>query len=583
MNTSVAAEQELVPSIPAEPVRPLVWIYRNLCWYGMQLERYWRRAKRRVRKILRPVGKLISSSWNEHVAEPVRSSAADIRGICTDSGRAFRLIGAASRRGGLRSFLAQSAHCAARGVSKYRSFLTGALNHCLPVICVGVLLFTAFSLFSRDYALAIECGGAQVGYVADESTYFDATEEVGERIISTSEDFKNTLTPKYSLVPVKGDMLNTSTEICNNILLGSSDVVEAYGFFVDGRLITATRSVGDINYTLEQFLESYRLGVPNETVTFTGKTEIVKGLYAAEKVVDSPDFRSIVTSSQKTADYYTVKEDDTLSGILERFGMDEARFMELNPDFSGLREGKGVNVEKEQPVLRVQSVVVSSYEKTVAFSTVTEKDATKYEGTRTLKTEGKNGTDLITVETIYVDGVEQSRRVIKTERTVEPVNEVYIVGTKKTTTTTKKPSSSHSYSYNAAPNANVSGSGRFTWPLPGVTTLSSKYGYRWGRLHSGVDISCGGVYGRTIVAADKGTVTSVKNSPSGYGLHVIINHGNGYTTVYAHCSAVLVSAGQTVSKGQAIARVGNSGRSTGPHLHFEIRKNGTATNPMNYF
>ena len=196
MNTSVAAEQELVPSISAEPIRPLVWIYRNLCWYGMQLERYWRRAKRRVRKILRPVGKLISSSWNEHVAEPVRSSAADIRGICTDSGRAFRLIGAASRRGGLRSFLAQSAHCAARGVSKYRSFLTGALNHCLPVLCVAVLLFTAFSLFSRDYALAIECGGAQVGYDADESTYFDATEEVGERIISTSEDFKNTLNLK---------------------------------------------------------------------------------------------------------------------------------------------------------------------------------------------------------------------------------------------------------------------------------------------------------------------------------------------------------------------------------------------------
>ena len=565
-----------------KPLRPFEWIYRNFCWYGMQLERYAKRIRRRVRKATLPMRKRTAEIYDRNIGQPVRNTAADIRGIRRDTGRAFGSIAQAAGRGGLRSFLAQSARCTVRGFRKYRSFLSSAVNHCLPIICVAALVFTAFSLFSRDYALAITCGDEQVGYIEDENTYIEATEQLSERIITNSEDFQKSLNPSYSLVRVGENKINTATEICNNILLGSSDVVEAYGFFVNDKLICATASLGDINYTLEQFLDKFRLGVPNETVAFTGTTRLVGGLYAAEKVVSSEKFRDIVTSSQKTSDYYKVRQGDTLEKILGANGMTRERFMELNSDFSGLRAGDSVVIEKEQPVLQVQSRVVSSYEKTVAYSTVTEKDSTLYEGTRKLKTQGRNGTDKITVETIYVDGVEQSRSVIGTERIKEPVDEVYVVGTKKTTTTTKKPKSS-SYSYTAKPKSNVSGTGRFTWPLPGVKTLSSKYGYRWGRLHAGVDISCSGVYGRTIVAADKGTVTTVKNSPSGYGLHVIINHGNGYTTLYGHCSAVLVSAGQTVSKGQAIAKVGNSGRSTGPHLHFEIRKNGTATNPMNYY
>lgn len=583
---AIAAQSPVISAQP-RPFRPFVWIYRNFCWYGMQLERYAKRIRRFIRKLTRPATDRISADWEKNVSLPAHNTAADIRGIRKDTGRAVRSIAAASKKGGIRSFLAQSARCTVRGLRKYRVFLKSAVNHVLPVICVAALIATGFSFFSRDYALAIRCGGELVGYVEDENTYTEATEQLGERIITNSEDFQKSLNPSYSLVPVGEGRINTSTEICNNILLGSSDVVEAYGFFVNDKLITATASLGDINYTLGQFLDKYRLGVPNETVAFIGTTKLVDGLYAAEKVVSSEEFRDIVTSKQMTSDYYKVGENDTLESILKSNGMTEERFMELNTGFTKLVPGKSVLVEKELPVLRVQSKVISSYTKTVAYSTVTEKDGSMYIGQRKLKTEGKNGTDEITIETVYVDGVEQSKTVIKTERLEDPVDEVYVVGTKKTTTTTKKKKTSSnnggSYSYTAPANSNVSGSGRFTWPLPGVRTLSSRYGYRWGRLHAGVDISCSGVYGRTIVAADKGTVTTVKNSPSGYGLHVIINHGNGYTTLYGHCSAVLVSAGQTVSKGQAIAKVGNSGRSTGPHLHFEIRKNGTATNPMNYF
>ncbi len=123
----------------------------------------------------------------------------------------------------------------------------------------------------------------------------------------------------------------------------------------------------------------------------------------------------------------------------------------------------------------------------------------------------------------------------------------------------------------------------FAWPTSGRVT--SPYGYRicpfHGReLHSGIDI--GAPSGQAVVAAQDGVVIEARYSSS-YGNMVIISHGGGVTSLYAHQSAILVSNGQRVSKGQTIGRVGSTGYSTGPHLHFEIRKNGTPQNPMNWY
>ena len=110
-------------------------------------------------------------------------------------------------------------------------------------------------------------------------------------------------------------------------------------------------------------------------------------------------------------------------------------------------------------------------------------------------------------------------------------------------------------------------------------TVTSNFGYRWGRLHAGIDI--GAPTGTPIRAAKSGTVTAADWNGS-YGKCVDISHGNGEMTRYGHCSQLLVSAGQTVSQGEVIALVGNTGRSTGSHLHFEVRINGTAYDPRNY-
>ena len=129
--------------------------------------------------------------------------------------------------------------------------------------------------------------------------------------------------------------------------------------------------------------------------------------------------------------------------------------------------------------------------------------------------------------------------------------------------------------------------GIMAWPLPNYTQITSNYGWRWNKsdYHTGVDISGGGVYGKNIVAANSGTVVFINwtyTPGRDYGIYVLVDHGGGMSTLYAHCSTLLVSVGDHVEKGQPIAQVGSTGWSTGPHLHFEVRVDGEHTNPLPY-
>ncbi|WP_017324329.1 M23 family metallopeptidase [Synechococcus sp. PCC 7336] len=119
------------------------------------------------------------------------------------------------------------------------------------------------------------------------------------------------------------------------------------------------------------------------------------------------------------------------------------------------------------------------------------------------------------------------------------------------------------------------GSTDFIWPMAGQ--VSSRYGWRWGRMHRGIDVA--GPVGTPIVAAMEGIVTYAGWDRGGYGNRVDIRHPNGWVTRYAHGSRVMVSKGDSVSQGEVIMTAGSTGRSTGPHLHFEIRRNGLAMNP----
>lgn len=132
------------------------------------------------------------------------------------------------------------------------------------------------------------------------------------------------------------------------------------------------------------------------------------------------------------------------------------------------------------------------------------------------------------------------------------------------------------------PPATVTGTGSWSWPCPGCTYITSRAGNRYHplfgewRYHSGIDIGAG--YGSAVCAADSGTVIMASVN-GGYGNCVMIDHGNGYYSLYGHLSGYAVSNGQSVSKGQTVGYVGDTGWATGPHLHFEVRSGGSAVDP----
>ncbi|MBQ7128961.1 MAG: DUF3450 family protein [Clostridia bacterium] len=150
----------------------------------------------------------------------------------------------------------------------------------------------------------------------------------------------------------------------------------------------------------------------------------------------------------------------------------------------------------------------------------------------------------------------------------------------------------NSSSSSRTPNVKIGSSG-FTWPYGGSSYyISSGFGYRYhptmhyNKLHGGVDITGGGAYGTPILATASGTVILASYNGS-YGNCVMIDHGiyqgSSLISLYGHCSSLAVGSGQSVKQGQVIAYVGSTGRSTGPHLHFEMRVNGNRVNPLNYF
>ena len=126
--------------------------------------------------------------------------------------------------------------------------------------------------------------------------------------------------------------------------------------------------------------------------------------------------------------------------------------------------------------------------------------------------------------------------------------------------------------------------GYYAWPVPGYSRISSKFGWRtlYGKpnYHTGIDIAGYEIYGKPVIASNTGQVVRVRYYTTGYGYHVMIDHGGNQWTVYAHLSGIAVKEGDWVAQGQTIGYVGSTGNSTGPHLHFEIRQNGVQVDPL---
>jgi len=249
------------------------------------------------------------------------------------------------------------------------------------------------------------------------------------------------------------------------------------------------------------------------------------------------------------------------------------------PEYQMCLQKKGIATSDEEIFNKIKETGVTYFryytiaddgKEKLSLATFDEAEATIKE---LKKKESRNSKDLTILEKYEIELPELYTQ----EKAVAKLYEKKVVVV--TTTTTKyptMPSSGFSTSRSTI-NKKVNLGMSFAKPVTGIVT--SRFGARWGSTHTGTDI--GAPTGTSIKAAASGTVL-FSGWKGTLGKFIVVNHGNGIQTYYAHCSSLLVSVGDTVSAGQVIAKVGSTGRSTGPHLHFEIRLNGSALNPQSY-
>lgn len=286
---------------------------------------------------------------------------------------------------------------------------------------------------------------------------------------------------------------------------------------------------------------------PSLSVKNTDKTE--------EGFLTTDDAFKLLTEGGKREAVYIAEKTESLESIAKRYGMTLDEIKSLNPNWEDpVTKGSKLKVLEKAPLIEMtlEEVVVNVED--VPFQTVTKEDDTMIKTQRQVERAGVPGQRETSVRIQSQNGKIISSIVEGSRMSREAVDEIVRVGTKQSLAT-----------------------GKFINPTVGRFT--SPFGPRWGRFHYGIDIA--NSVGTDIKAADGGIVTRAGSAGS-YGNLIIIDHQNGTSTRYAHLSRIDVKVGQAVEQGQSIAKMGNTGRSTGSHLHFEVRVGGVAQNPLNY-
>ena len=386
------------------------------------------------------------------------------------------------------------------------------------------------------------------------------TEEKNMKIVI---DAKDDITFHRKLA-LDESQIDDSEQVLKRLTYMGDLKVKATGIYVDGKKIGAVQDRKTAEKALKDVADKYTKEGDNievESVRFLEKVDIktantdLEDLHSEEEMVDL-----LCTSGEKET-VHKVVAGDTLHSIAKKYDVWEDQLLADNNGINSkkLEVGSNIIVKQQAPVLTYEVVEKITYDKVIEHKVEEQKSADIYEGMTETQQAGSDGLSEITARVTLQNGKKVEEEDLVTTVKEEPVTEVVLVGTKERPPTV--------------------GSGKYIWPLKDSFTQTSGFGSRWGRQHKGIDLAVS--VGTTVYAADGGTVVEAQYSGS-YGNVVMIDHQNGQETRYAHNSKLLVKKGDKVYQGQPIAKSGNTGRSTGPHVHFEIRFNGEPRNPLNY-
>lgn len=430
------------------------------------------------------------------------------------------------------------------------------------ILCVGAAGLVVSSMTAYEYAY----NGRVLGIVKDQNVVYKTIDVIGGKLAeSLNADIEIDKEKDIAFKKVYGLNLeiDSKDDVLNSLTYMRTLKAKGYAIVVDGKQVAVMQSSEAANGLLQTIKEKYapdKEGVEYEKKDFAQEVKVQEVDTLLGTIQNTDAVMEYMLTGAVEKKVHLVEKGQTFNAIAKSYGLKPSQLQASNPGVAPdkLKIGQQLILTQDSPLVTVQTKEKATYIAEIPFEVIYEETASKYKGEKTVKQKGTNGEKQVEAEIVRNNGVEVSRTELSSTILSQPVSQVVLVGTKE------KPK--------------TAASGTFTYPVRGAR-LSSKYGARWGRTHQGIDLAVS--KGTPIVAADGGTVT-FSGYKGSYGYLVIINHGNGKETYYAHCSKLLVSRGAKVYKGQTIAKVGSTGNSTGPHCHFEIHVNGVSVNPMKY-
>lgn len=432
--------------------------------------------------------------------------------------------------------------------------------------CVVIVVFCIVNAVNACIAYEYSYNGRTLGIVKDQEDVYRIVDLVSEKlskehgaeiVIDKEEDIS------FKRVFAIGKDIDDMELVLTRMTYMQDMVADGVGIYIDGKRVAIVDNEDTAQYILDSVLAAFtvqnentkyeEIGFAEEVTTETVKTKLGR--------LENPGdvIRKILTGAEEIKTHF-VQPGETFSEIAKTYGISMADLQAANPLVTPakLSIGQEIVLTQAVPMLTVQTVEISTLIEYTPYNVIYEENAAIYQGETSTKVKGVPGEREVVAKIVKNNGVEIARLELQSKTLKDPVTEVIIIGTK------------------ALPPKQ--GTGTFIYPVTGAK-LTSTFGSRWGSTHTGVDLAC--PTGTKIRASDGGTVTFAGYSGS-YGYLVKIDHGGGYETYYAHCSKLLVKAGEKVYQGQHIANVGSTGRSTGPHVHFEVRYLGVPKNPFNY-
>lgn len=412
-------------------------------------------------------------------------------------------------------------------------------------------------------AYEIFLGGESMGCVLDGQAVLNAIEQDRAQVQSdTGLPAQHALPVSAQPVRIEERFVADEEAMIQRIRQRSEVLVESAGVYLDGRLVGAVDSEQTVDSILEKALAPFLSLLEKRELTDVGFAQQVSTkplLTSPEKLLDVDSLYALLMGETNASATYQVAQGDSLSAIAKRNDLSLAQLRYANPSLIGqdlIHPGMELSMQPPSGLLTVQFTERVTAEISMPYETETKQSSKLYTTQKQVERKGEEGLSQVVADRRYVAGVLVEETILEETVIKKPVTEVVVKGTKK-------------------PESGSSGNSKYMTPVNG--RISSRFGSRWGSTHYGLDYAAS--TGTPIYASRGGTVTFAGNSAS-YGKYIKIDHGGGVETRYAHCSALKVSKGDKVKQGDLIALVGSTGRSTGPHLHFEIRVGGEKVNPL---